>query len=442
MSPLVVDGTSSGRSRSSPRAPTAGLARAADEVARWVGAQLELAELDAVADPADGGRGRALRAQISPHFIYNSLGAIASASCAPTPSAPASCCWSSPTSPATRSAGTASSRRWPRSCARSSATSLLEQARFGDRLQVTLRIAPEVLPVAVPFLCIQPLVENAVRHGLEAAEGGGHDHDRRPRPGPGVRDRGRGRRRRRGPRAGAAGARRRRRASTPSASATSTRGCARRYGDEYGLVVETAPGAGTKVTVRVPKFAPGGCTRELTLARPGRRRRAAGPRRARLPARRDDRDRRGASPAARRPRRCGCCRSSDDRRGLPRHPDAGPRPGSSWPRCSPVPAPAAGRLRHRPRAARRRGLRAATPSTTCSSRCAPSGWPRRYAAWSCRRRRTRDAGAGARRCQVPVELGGVTRFVQPLRRSPTSRRRATTPGCTPPTGQPPGPQSR
>ena len=29
------------------------------------------------------------------------------------------------------------------------------------------------------------------------------------------------------------------------------------FGDEYGLVVETAPGAGTKVVVRVPKFAPG-----------------------------------------------------------------------------------------------------------------------------------------------------------------------------------------
>jgi two-component system LytT family sensor kinase len=29
------------------------------------------------------------------------------------------------------------------------------------------------------------------------------------------------------------------------------------YGDEHGLVVETAPGAGTKVTVRVPKFNPG-----------------------------------------------------------------------------------------------------------------------------------------------------------------------------------------
>ena len=29
------------------------------------------------------------------------------------------------------------------------------------------------------------------------------------------------------------------------------------YGDEFGLVVETAPGAGTKVSFRVPKFAPG-----------------------------------------------------------------------------------------------------------------------------------------------------------------------------------------
>ena len=28
------------------------------------------------------------------------------------------------------------------------------------------------------------------------------------------------------------------------------------FGDQYGLVVETAPGAGTKVTFRVPKFAP------------------------------------------------------------------------------------------------------------------------------------------------------------------------------------------
>jgi two-component system LytT family sensor kinase len=29
------------------------------------------------------------------------------------------------------------------------------------------------------------------------------------------------------------------------------------FGDEYGLVVETAPGAGTKVSLRVPKYAAG-----------------------------------------------------------------------------------------------------------------------------------------------------------------------------------------
>jgi two-component system LytT family sensor kinase len=29
------------------------------------------------------------------------------------------------------------------------------------------------------------------------------------------------------------------------------------FGDDFGLVVDTAPGAGTKITLRVPKFAAG-----------------------------------------------------------------------------------------------------------------------------------------------------------------------------------------
>ena len=36
-----------------------------------------------------------------------------------------------------------------------------------------------------------------------------------------------------------------------------TQGGDGRFLDEFGLVVETAPGAGTKVSFRVPKFAPG-----------------------------------------------------------------------------------------------------------------------------------------------------------------------------------------
>ena len=48
---------------------------------------------------------------------------------------------------------------------------LLEQARFGERLGSRPHRTGGA-PVAVPFLCIQPLVENAVRHGLEGVSGG------------------------------------------------------------------------------------------------------------------------------------------------------------------------------------------------------------------------------------------------------------------------------
>ena len=49
----------------------------------------------------------------------------------------------------------------------------IQRLRFGERLAVLQRIAPEALEGAVPRLLLQPLVENAIRHGLEPrAEGG------------------------------------------------------------------------------------------------------------------------------------------------------------------------------------------------------------------------------------------------------------------------------
>jgi two-component system, LytTR family, sensor kinase len=42
----------------------------------------------------------------------------------------------------------------------------IEQSRLGERLQVVFEIAPESLDAAVPSMLLQPLLENAVRHGV------------------------------------------------------------------------------------------------------------------------------------------------------------------------------------------------------------------------------------------------------------------------------------
>jgi two-component system, LytTR family, sensor kinase len=53
------------------------------------------------------------------------------------------------------------------------------QIRFQGRLEVSMRIAPEVEAALVPNLILQPLVENAIRHGVEKLEGGRIDIEAR-----------------------------------------------------------------------------------------------------------------------------------------------------------------------------------------------------------------------------------------------------------------------
>jgi two-component system LytT family sensor kinase len=235
--------------------PSAGLVRATDEVARWVSTQVELAELDRSRTRAIEAELRALRAQISPHFVYNSLAAIASfVRTDPERARELLLEFADFTRYAFRRGGDFTTladelRNIERYL-------VLEQSRFGDRLRVQLVVAPEVLPVAVPFLAIQPLVENAVRHGLQGKTGVGHvtlgAEDAGAEALIWVEDDGVGtdpelvRRLLAGE------------SHEDSVGLGNVDARLRQvFGDGYGLVVETAPGAGTKVSFRVPKFAPG-----------------------------------------------------------------------------------------------------------------------------------------------------------------------------------------
>lgn len=109
----------------------------------------------------------------------------------------------------------------------------------------------------VPFLCLQPLVENAVRHGMDGEAGTGHltivAEDVGAEAHIFVEDDGSGMEPDQA-----------RRILAGEVDETAGIGLGniddrlrQVYGDAFGLVVETAPGAGTKVHVRVPKYRSG-----------------------------------------------------------------------------------------------------------------------------------------------------------------------------------------
>jgi two-component system LytT family sensor kinase len=235
--------------------PSAITIRATEEVARFVSGQLQLAELERAHARVAEAEVRALRAQISPHFIYNSLTAIASfVRTDPDRARDLLMEFADFTRYSFRRRGEFTTLAEElRSIEQ---YLMLQKARFGDRLDVNLRVAPEVLGVSVPFLCVQPLVENAVRHGLEGKSGVGHVAIRAEDAGPecviSVEDDG----------AGIDPAQVR--ATLAGEHSGEHVGLANvderlrtTFGDRYGLVVETAVGAGTKVVLRVPKFAVG-----------------------------------------------------------------------------------------------------------------------------------------------------------------------------------------
>jgi two-component system sensor histidine kinase AlgZ len=117
-------------------------------------------------------RVRALQSRIRPHFLFNSMNTIAALT---------------RSNPATAEQAVTDLADLFRASLRESRQSItlaeeldvartyvrIEQLRLGERLQVEWRMPELPLEAAVPALVLQPLLENAVYHGIEPLQAGG-----------------------------------------------------------------------------------------------------------------------------------------------------------------------------------------------------------------------------------------------------------------------------
>jgi two-component system LytT family sensor kinase len=225
------------------------------EAALWVGEALDRARLEESAAVAEQAELRALRAEISPHFVYNSLTTIASfVKSDPERARDLMLDFAEYTRHSLARHGDYTTVAGEFRAIE--AYLALARAVLGERLRVQVRIAPEILPVALPYLTLQPLVENAVQHGVELAGGSGLVQVSGEADGPEcvitVEDDGPGM----DPEYAAAVLAGR---GTPGSLGLVNvdRRLRTVFGAGYGLVVETAVGAGTRVVLRLPRFQPG-----------------------------------------------------------------------------------------------------------------------------------------------------------------------------------------
>jgi signal transduction histidine kinase len=119
----------------------------------------------------------------------------------------------------------------------------IQQVRFAGRLEVKIEVTPEALDGLVPCFVLQPLVENAIQHGIAPSEAGGFIETRVKRLGDmlwmEVKDNGRG----------------------PNGSDTKGHGIGLQnirerltyfYPDAYAFKAVAPPGGGYEVTVQIP----------------------------------------------------------------------------------------------------------------------------------------------------------------------------------------------
>jgi two-component system sensor histidine kinase AlgZ len=126
--------------------------------------RLHLAQAQSAARDAEL---RALRLQVNPHFLFNSLNAISAlVSAQSNREANRMLASLSDFLRATLAHDGRHEHTLADELALLDAYLAIEKARLGERLRLTMKAGPDLLDSVVPYLMLQPLVENAIRHGI------------------------------------------------------------------------------------------------------------------------------------------------------------------------------------------------------------------------------------------------------------------------------------
>ena len=116
---------------------------------------------------------RALRAQVDPHFLYNSLNSISALTGSDPAAARRMCLLLAEFLRTTLRVSMQQRITMAEELALADRFLSIEQVRFGDRLKVERTIDENAMECQVPPLVLQPLLENAVGHGIAGMIDGG-----------------------------------------------------------------------------------------------------------------------------------------------------------------------------------------------------------------------------------------------------------------------------
>jgi len=116
---------------------------------------------------------RALKSQINPHFLFNCLNSISALTSTDPGRARDMCVLLSDFLRKTLGLGERESITWREELELARTYLDVEQVRFGARLQIEMQVDDACADCQVPPLVLQPLIENAIKHGIATMVDGG-----------------------------------------------------------------------------------------------------------------------------------------------------------------------------------------------------------------------------------------------------------------------------